>query len=107
MSFTKRGRNLPHALRVAYAGPKAAERLAADLDISVRSARSALSGQYPKAWERFLALIEKSPRILATALETTWAEELSARREISEVRSRIQELEQRLAKTKAVPREEA
>ena len=96
MSFTKRGRNLPDALRLAYPGPKAAERLAVDLDMSLRSARSALSGQYPRAWERFLRLIEKCPRILADALQTTWAEELTMRRECNEIRSRISDLEKRL-----------
>lgn len=105
MSFTKRGRNLPHALRVAYPGPKAAEKLAADAGMSLRLARSALSGQYPKAWERFLAVIEKSPRILASALQTTWADELAIRAEINETRARIQALEARLAKNPAVHRE--
>lgn len=96
MSFTKRGRNLPDAIRIAYAGPKAAERLAADLNISLRSARSALSGRYPRAWENFLRLIEKSPRILADALQTTWAEELQARHEIATTRRKLDEIERRL-----------
>lgn len=96
MSFTKRGRNLPHALRAAYAGPKAAERLASDAGMSLRSARSALSGQYPRAWERFLDVIAKKPAILARALETSWAEELSVKAEIAATRRRLDEMERRL-----------
>lgn len=104
-SFPKRCNNLQHALRLAYAGPKAAERLAHDGGMSVRSAGSALSGRYPRAWEAFLRLIEKTPTILAHALETTWAEELRARHEIASVRQRLDEIERGLnAKDSSVAR---
>lgn len=104
MSCGKRCDNLQDALRLAYAGPKAAERLAHDGGVSLRSAHSALAGHYPRAWVRFLRLIEKTPTILAHALATSWADELAVRREIDETRRRLDDMEARLAKVPTVVR---
>lgn len=106
MSYPKKAKNLADALRRVYQGPKAAERLAFDTGYRLSAAKMALEGRYPRAWEKLLRLIEKRPNLLAHALQTTWAEELSIRAEINETRSRIQELERRIEKNKALDRED-
>ena len=102
MSYPPRNRNLTDALRLAYPGPAKAKQLARDMGCSVSTAKNLLNGVIPAAIERFLALIEKRPAVLARALKTTWAEELTIRAEINETRGRILDWEKRLAKNKAV-----
>src|SRR5690242_3322426 len=83
MSYTGTGKDLHSAILEEYRGPNAAKRLARDAGCRERAAKMALSGQYPKAWERFLALIAKRPAILARALKTDWATELAVKSEIA------------------------
>lgn len=96
MSCQKPHKNLSLALAQAYPGPKKAERIAADMGVHVNTARNALRGEYPQAWLRFLRLIQKSPRILADAMQTTWAEELALRSELEATRRHLIEIERRI-----------
>src|SRR5690348_6730026 len=73
MSHTKQCKDLHSIFRDEYRGPYAAKRFARDAGCKERAAKMALNGQYPKAWERFLALVAKRPAILARALKTDWA----------------------------------
>jgi hypothetical protein len=97
MSCPRTDRNLTNALNLAYPGPAKAKRLAKDMGCSESTAKNLLNGLIPSAIGRFLALIEKRPVVLAHALKTTWAEELTIRAEINETRGRILEWEKRLA----------
>lgn len=97
MSQPKTVKKLTDVLRDEYRGPHAAKPFARDVGCKESAAKMALNGQYPKSWERFLALIAKKPAILARALETTWAEELAVKAEIVATRRRLDEMERRLS----------
>lgn len=97
VSFRNSGELLPDAIRRVFPGPKPDEQLAAAIGISPRGARSILAGQYPRSWTRFVRLIEKRPAILEHIIKADWTSKIALAREMSNVRSSVQRMEQALA----------